>query len=78
MDNEYKIYEQKVWEFLDNMAHGDSYLIENLAIPENRGKFICCVKTYMDTKTPFQGYITFNRDYSKIYKTDPITNSKNE
>ncbi len=73
MNNEYKIYKQNVWQFLDNMPHGDCYLIENIAIPENRDKFILCVKLYMDVKTPFQGYVTFNSNYTKIYKTDEIT-----
>jgi hypothetical protein len=76
MDNEYTIYKQKVWEFLDNMAPGDTYLIENIAKPENRNQFILCVKLYMDVKTPFQGYITFNANYTKIYKTDEITFKK--
>ena len=73
MDNSYQIYKDKVWQFLDNMAPGDAYLIEKLSTPETRQKFIACIKSYMDTKTPFQGYITFNKDYSKIYKTNEIT-----
>ena len=77
MDNSNQKYRDKVWQFLDNMKHGDAYLIENLAIPENRKSFILCVKLYMDaTEKPFQGNITFNRDYSKIYKTDEITFKK--
>lgn len=77
MDNSNQNYRDKVWQFLDNMKHGDAYLIENLAIPENRKSFILCVKLYMDTtEKPFQGNITFNRDYSKIYKTDEITFKK--
>lgn len=73
MDNEYIIYQQKVWEFLDNMAPDDCCLVEKLCIPDNKNKFVDCVKSYMDTKTPFQGYITFNHNYSKIYKTNEIT-----
>ncbi len=77
MENEDKTYREKVWQFLDNMAHGDAYLIENLAISENRKSFILYVNLYMDTtEKPFQGNITFNRDYSKIYKTDEITYKK--
>jgi hypothetical protein len=76
MINDYTIYKQKVWEFLDNMAPGDAYLIENLAKSENRNQFILCVKIYMDTKKLFQGYITFNSNYTKIYKTDEITFKK--
>ena len=73
MDNSLEIYKAKVWEFLDSMQAGDAYLIEKLCISDNREMFVRCVKSYMDTKTPFQGYITFNRDYSKIYKTNEIT-----
>ena len=73
MDNSEQNYKQKVWEFLDNMAPGDAYLIDNLSISENREKFILSVKSYMDIKTQFQGYITFNHDYTKIYKTNEIT-----
>ena len=73
MDNSFEIYKAKVWQFLDSMQANDAYFIEKLCIPDNREMFVCCVKSYMDTKTPFQGYITFNRDYSKIYKTNEIT-----
>ncbi len=57
MDNSLEIYKAKVWEFLDSMQAGDAYLIKNLFIPKNREMFVQCVKSYMDTKTPFQGYI---------------------
>ena len=77
MNNSDQIYKQKVWEFLDNMDANDNYLIENISIPENRSKFITCVKSYMDVKTPFQGYICFNFDYTRIYKTSEITFKKN-
>jgi hypothetical protein len=76
MDNEYRIYKEKVWEFLDNMAPGDAYLIENLSKPENREMFIACIKAYMDVTEPYQGWLSFNHDYSKIYKTDEITFKK--
>jgi hypothetical protein len=73
MDNEYTIYKQKVWEFLDTIEPGVYYPIEKLCIPENQNRFILCVKLYMEDKFPFQGYITFNKDYSQIYKTNEIT-----
>jgi hypothetical protein len=76
MDNEYIIYKQKVFEFLDAIEPGTNYHISQICIPENKDKFIFCVKLYMNTKTPFQGYITFNHDYSKIYKTTEITFKK--
>lgn len=72
MDIEYPIYRQKVWQFLDNMAPGDCYLIEKLCVPENRQKLVATIKAYMDVKNPFQGYLSFNHDYSKIYKTSEI------
>jgi hypothetical protein len=71
MDNEYLLYKQKVWQFLDNMAPDDVFLIEKLCIPENRQKFILCVKSYMDA-APWQGWLSFNRDYTKIYKIHEI------
>lgn len=72
MDNSYQIYKTKVWDFLDSMQAGDAYLIEKLATPETREKFVICIKSYMDAKK-WQGWLCFNRDYSKIYKTDEIT-----
>lgn len=76
MDNSARIYQEKVWQFLDNMTHNDNYLIEDICIKENRFQFIFCVKNYMDTKKPFQGYICFNHDYTRIYKTSEITFKK--
>jgi hypothetical protein len=76
MDNSEQIYKEKVWQFLDNMEANDNYLIENICIPETRNRFISEIKSYMDVKTPFQGYICFNKDYSRIYKTSEITFKK--
>jgi hypothetical protein len=75
MNNSYQVYKEKVWQFLDNMAPDDAYLIEKLATPETRDKFIACIKSYMDAK-PYQGWLSFNHNYSKIYKTDEITFKK--
>ncbi|MBK6285837.1 MAG: hypothetical protein IPF54_26985 [Draconibacterium sp.] len=72
MDKEYKIYKQNVWEFLDAIEPGINYSISTICIPENKNKFIECIKSYMDTKKPFQGHITFNHDYTVIYKTNEI------
>ena len=71
MDNPEQIYKDKVWEFLDTMNVDTGYLIDNLCVPENKSKFILCIKQYMDSKY-FQGWISFNKDYSKIYKIEPI------
>jgi predicted double-glycine peptidase len=74
MDNSSQNYRNQVWQFLDNMKHGEFIVIANISKPENQNQFISCVKSYMlFTKKPFQGNITFNFDYSKIYKTDEIT-----
>jgi hypothetical protein len=54
------------------MAPDDAYLIEILSTPETSQKFIACIKSYMDAK-PWQGWLCFNRDYSKIYKVHAIT-----
>ena len=77
MDNSYQIYKQNVWEFLDNMNVADSYMIDNICTENTKEKFIACVKSYMDVKTPFQGYICFDKNYSKIYKTSEITFKQN-
>ena len=74
MDNSAQNYKDKVWEFLDTIEPGVFITISNICVPENQNQFISYVKSYMDTtKKPFQGNITFNKDYSKIYKTDSIT-----
>ncbi len=73
MDNGYSVFKRKVYDFLDNMPPGDAYQIEKICIQENRNKFIDCVKSYMDNKLPFDGYINFNHNYSVIYKIHPIT-----
>jgi hypothetical protein len=71
MDNPEQIYKDKVWQFLDTMNVDTGYLIDNLCVPENKSKFILCIKQYMDAKY-YQGWLSFNKDYSKIYKIEPI------
>ncbi len=68
-------YEIRICEFLEKMPHNARYSIHKLATAETREKFIETVKLYMDS-FPFQGYITFNQDYSEIYKTEKITFKK--
>ena len=60
-------YTKQVWDFLDNMKLEEKYSISNLAKPENKEKFIQAIKLYMETY-PWQGGVTFNHDYSKVYK----------
>jgi hypothetical protein len=64
-------YNRKVWEFLETMKPDVTYSVSKLAKPENQGAFITAVKEYMDTR-PWQGWLSFNKDYTKIYKTHPI------
>lgn len=77
MDKINENYRSEVWQFLDNLEPEIYYKISSLCVPENKHKFIRCIKSYMDVKIPFQGYITFNKDYSVLYKTHPITFKKN-
>lgn len=64
-------YKEKVWAYLDKMKPDEPCIVENKTRPETREDFIAAVKDYMDTK-PWQGWLSFNKDYSKIYKIHPI------
>jgi hypothetical protein len=64
-------YKQKVWQFLDTIKPDEAVIIAQKVKPENREDFIAAVKEYMDT-WPWQGWLSFNKDYSKIYKIHPI------
>ena len=68
-------FKKKVWEFLDNIKPGVYHDINTLCIPENKTKFISSVKSYMDAKI-WQGWLSFNIDFTKLYKTDEITFKK--
>ena len=63
-------YKRKVWLFLDNMEIGKMYTIDKLCRRENREGFIEAIKEYMGSFR-WYGNITFNRDYTKIYRTHP-------
>ena len=65
-------YKQKVWQFLKSMKPGETYTVAKLAKPVNREAFVATVKEYMDT-WPWQGWLNFNADYTKLYKIEPIT-----
>lgn len=65
-------YKEKVWHFLETMNTDQAYTITKLVKPETREAFVSAVKEYMDA-CPFQGWLNFNGDYSKIYKIHPIT-----
>ena len=64
-------YKSRVWQFLDEMQPGDVYRIDKVCKEETRDVFIEATKDYMDTH-PWQGWLSFNKDYTKIYKTHPI------
>lgn len=63
-------YKKKVWEFLEKMEPCRMYSVTKLAKPETRKYFIDAVKEYMRS-LPYQGWISFNHDYSKLYKSHP-------
>lgn len=64
-------YKRKVWQFLEKMKPGEVHIIDKIAKSETRQDFIAAVKDYMDSQ-PWQGWLNFNADYSKIYKVHEI------
>ncbi len=68
-------YKQKVWQFLDKMKPGERKKVSTICEAENTEAFINSIKEWMDGK-PFQGYVSFNKDYTSFYKTDIITFKK--
>lgn len=77
MSDNSQSYQSKVSEFLDTIEPGAFIEVDKICIPENKIRFVEAIKFYMRSKYPFQGYISFTKDYSKFYKTNPIT-FKNE
>lgn len=67
-DEEYK---KRVWRFLEKMKPDVCHTIESLAEVNTREKFIEAIKEYMDA-LPWQGWLNFNADFSRIYKIHPI------
>jgi hypothetical protein len=65
-------YKEKVWRFLEAMKPDEPIIIAQKVKPETREDFITAVKEYMD-KEPWQGWLSFNKDYSKLYKIHAIT-----
>ena len=70
MDTNSLEYKRKVWDFLENMEPEKKYTIDNLCESGNRKSFIEAIKEYMGA-LPWNGYVTFNHDYSKIYRMYP-------
>lgn len=63
-------YKKEVWQFLERIEPGRMYSVSKLAKPENREAFIDAIKEYM-ASLPWDGWISFNHDYSKFYKSAP-------
>ena len=68
-------YKEKVWQFLEKMKPDETIVVAEKAKAETMQDFITAVKEYMD-KHPWQGWLNFNADYSKLYKIHPITFKK--
>ena len=64
-------YRKQVWEFLEKIKPGKTYTVSKLVKSKNRVRFVEEIKAYMRT-WPWQGYISFNHDYSKFYKMHPV------
>lgn len=64
-------YKQRVYLFLDKMKPGERYKVSILAAPENRKKFIECVKEFMRS-FPYNAWISFNHDFSELYKSTSV------
>lgn len=64
-------YKRKVWQFLEEIKSGQTYTVEKICSPETREDFIAAIKEYMES-LPWQGFVTFNRDFSKFYRTEPV------
>lgn len=64
-------YRQEVWDFLEKIKPGDTYTIDKLCKAKNREQFVNHIKEYMDA-FPFQAGITFNQDYTKFYRMEPL------
>jgi hypothetical protein len=63
-------YKKEIWQFLEKIEPGKNYTVDNLCKQENKEAFIAAIKEYMDS-LPWQGYVTFNNDYSKFYRMYP-------
>ena len=63
-------YKREIWRFLEKIEPGKYYTVANLCKSKNREAFVNAIKEYMES-LPWQGYVTFNRDYSKFYRTYP-------
>lgn len=63
-------YKREIWRFLEKIEPGKNYTVANLCKAKNREAFVDAIKEYMES-LPWQGYVTFNHDYSKFYRMYP-------
>lgn len=66
MNSATEAYKEKVWAFLNKMKPGERYVIKEICERENYKRFVACIKEWMDA-LPYQGGLSFNRDYSEFY-----------
>lgn len=67
-------YRKRVWRFISRMKPEAKYTVNVLYVefyPVDKQRFIAEIKAYMDAFR-WQGWITFNHDYSKIYRINPL------
>ena len=64
-------YKKKVWRFLENMKPEKRYSVDKIAKPENREALLAAIKEYM-TSLPYDGWISFNSDYTQFYRVPPV------
>ncbi len=63
-------YKREIWQFLEKIEPGKNFTVDNLCKRENQKDFVEAIKEYMES-FPWQGYVTFNFDYSKFYRVHP-------
>ena len=68
-------YRRRVWEFLEKIPHSKYFEVAKQCKIENTEIFINAIKEYMES-FPYQGYVCFNHDYSKFYKSTPLNDIK--
>lgn len=68
-------YKKKVWDFLERIEPGRTYTVAKLAKPQNREAFVNAIKEYMES-LPYGGWVMFNHNYTKFYKTTAVKLTK--
>jgi len=72
MNSESLEYKKRVWRFLEEIEPGKKYTVARIAKQESRESFIEAVKEYM-VSLPYDGWISFNSDFTKFYKVHAIS-----